>query len=102
MGRGVSRPLLPTPADAHLNMMHKSTDGSEMNAGDIPLPARATTFTLANTVEDWLEAMQLQINAHLGTTPLLPAQLAGIWQPFEETPPPIPWYVDDPQSYVKT
>ena len=58
----MSRPLLPTPADAHLNMMHKSTDGSEMNAGDIPLPVGAGPFTSAATIEQWLEALQSQLN----------------------------------------
>ena len=101
MGDSMTRNLIPAAGDAHLNMMHKSTDGTELNAGDIPLPVAAGAFTLAATIEAWLEAMQAQINT-LTAAPLTVQQLAGIWQPFEETPPPIPWYVDDPQSYVKT
>jgi len=74
----MSRPLRDT--ENHRNANHRSADGTEMNAADIPLPAPAAAFTIADTVEAWLEAMQLQINAHLGTTLVLASQLGGLWQ----------------------
>lgn len=58
----MTRPLRGNPNDAHLNAHHRSKDGSEMNASDIPLPAGAGAFTGASTIEQWLEELTLAVN----------------------------------------
>jgi hypothetical protein len=87
----MSRILRGNASDASTIHALKSEDGvHELNAGDMSLPAAAAAFTIADTVEAWLEAMQRQINALTGTTPLLPSQLGSLWrqqQPYpDETP----------------
>lgn len=52
----------------HQNTAHISADGSEMNAGDIPLPVAAAALTSAETIQTWLEQLQAQLNALAGVT----------------------------------
>ncbi len=98
----MTRPLRDD--DAHLNANHRSADGSEMNASDIPLPASAATFTTADTIEQWLERMQAQINTLTGTTPVTVRQLAALWQeqPGQERDQTVTTYQPDAQQGAGT
>lgn len=101
----MSRPLRGNPSDAAtIHALKSDTEGVEVNAGDLSLPNRAGAFTVAATVEAWLEAMQLQINTLTGTPPLTVPQLAGIWrgtdsQQERSTQPT--WFVPDIVSFIK-
>ena len=77
----MTRPIRGNPSDASTIHALQSDDGiHEVNAGDISLPDTAALLTTTDTIEQWLEAMQRQINLLTGVTPVTVKQLAALWQ----------------------
>ena len=101
----MTRPIRGNASDASTIHSLMSDDGiHEVNAGDISLPDAAAPFTVADTIEQWLERMQAQINTLTGTTPLTVKQLAEVWQeqPGQERAQTVTTYQPDAQQGAGT
>ena len=99
------RPLRGNASDAATIHALKSDDGiHEVNASDISLAASAALLTTTDTIEQWLEAMQRQINILTGTTPVTVKQLAALWQeqPGQERDQTVTTYQPDAQQGAGT
>lgn len=60
----MSRALRGASTDAStIHAIKSDTEGFEVSAADITLPDAAAAFTSASTIEQWLENLQLQLNA---------------------------------------
>lgn len=101
----MSRILRGLPTDASTIHSLMSDDGiHEVSGADLSLSDAAAAFTSASTVEQWLIAMQTQVNAFTGTTPVLVPQLASLWthrDPQQDRSTQPVWFAPEFVSFIK-